>query len=229
MAPPKAAAKASKKSTAQKKEKLFHPQSRKAGQLARVQHRKDKLTDLARARVGKRRSQVLSTISADIYSFFYKALPPEGVLSLEELHLIVRDIWMSRFDSEIEEEKNARRKGRPKSVKEQKLEEIKLREAEEYRTGLEVVDLTDPPNVELFRRWDQKEVAFIQQLRFIRIAGDAPSLVVISRPGQHPSLVQSNQTNVELKDQEMDTDDAPLLMEPLSRFASTIMTMDGTP
>lgn len=147
MAPPKAAAKASKKSTAQKKEKLFHPQSRKAGQLARVQHRKDKLTDLARARVGKRRSQgmmqrnisfykVLSTISADIYSFFYKALPPEGVLSLEELHLIVRDIWMSRFDSEIEEEKNARRKGRPKSVKEQKLEEIKLREAEEYRTGL---------------------------------------------------------------------------------------------
>ena len=37
---------------------------------------------------------------------------------------------------ELEQERTARRKGRPKSTKELKLEEIKLHEAEEYRTGM---------------------------------------------------------------------------------------------
>lgn len=72
----------------------------------------------------------------DIFSFFYATLPAEGVLSTDDLHSIIRDLWLPRFDTELEEEKAARRKGRPKSVREQKIEEIKLREAEEYRTGL---------------------------------------------------------------------------------------------
>lgn len=74
--------------------------------------------------------------AVDIFSFFFASLPGEGVLSLDELHSILQDIWLLRFDSELEEERAARRKGRPKSVLEQKIEEIKLREAEEYRTGL---------------------------------------------------------------------------------------------
>jgi len=153
-------------------------------------------------------------------------MPPEGVLSLEDLHTIIRDIWLTRFDADIEDEKKSRRKGRPKSVKEQKLEELKLRETEEYRTGMEVIDLTDPLNVELFRRWDQKEVAFMQELRFIRISSDAPELVVVSRPGKHASLVEAKKNDAR-QDEVMDTDDAPLLMEPPQRFSSTIMTMDG--
>lgn len=74
--------------------------------------------------------------TVSIYSFFYHALPPEGELSLDELHYIVREIWLTRLDGEIEAEKAARRKGRPKSMKEQKLEEQKLRETELYRTGM---------------------------------------------------------------------------------------------
>ena len=62
--------------------------------------------------------------------------PDDGVLSLEELHDIVKNIWLTRHDIELEAEQTARRKGRSKSVKELKLEEIKLREAEEYRTGM---------------------------------------------------------------------------------------------
>jgi hypothetical protein len=69
-------------------------------------------------------------------NFFYNVVPPEGVLSLEELHLIVCDIWLRRHDEELELERAARRKGRPKSTREQKLEETKLREEEVYRTGL---------------------------------------------------------------------------------------------
>lgn len=80
----------------------------------------------------------LMTLSstADIYGFFFHAIPDEGVLSLEDLHHVVRDIWLTRFDDELEAEKSSRRKGRPKSAKEVKLEEMKLREADIYRTGM---------------------------------------------------------------------------------------------
>ena len=71
-----------------------------------------------------------------IYNFFYHSLPPEGELSLEELHFVVREVWLARLDPEIEAERAARRKGRPKSTKEQKLEEQRLRESEVYRTGM---------------------------------------------------------------------------------------------
>jgi hypothetical protein len=57
-------------------------------------------------------------------------------LTLSELHDLVANVWLTRHDAELEEERTARRKGRPKSTREQKLEEIKLREAEEYRTGM---------------------------------------------------------------------------------------------
>ena len=72
----------------------------------------------------------------DIFSFFYAAIPTEGVLALEDMHTILREVWVSRYDAELEAERASRRKGRPKSTKEQKIEELKLRESEEYRTGL---------------------------------------------------------------------------------------------
>ncbi|KAF8498479.1 hypothetical protein F5888DRAFT_174269 [Russula emetica] len=169
---------------AAKREKLFHPESRKAGQLARKQLRKSKLTGQASKRVK------LHSAKADFYGFFFHAIPEEAdtVLTLPELHELVSDVWLTRHDAELEEERAARRKGRPKSTKEQKLEEVKLREAEEYRTGMEVPDLTHPENVALYRTWDQREVAFIQLLRFIRISSSKPDMTIVSRPGKHPSL-----------------------------------------
>ncbi|KZT65663.1 hypothetical protein DAEQUDRAFT_676490 [Daedalea quercina L-15889] len=218
-----ASQKPGKKVATQKKEKLFHPQSRKAEQLMRVQQRKSKLADLAKARLDKQK------IQADIFTFFYHALPAEGVLTLDDLHAIVRDVWLKRFNEDLEEERKSRRKGRPKSTREQKLEELKLQEAELYRTGMEVLDLTHPRNVQLFRMWDQKEVAYIKQLRFIRISSESPELVLVSKTGRHPSLIARPDPLAEPGDHQMDTDDsdeAPLLIEPPSRFASTIMTMD---
>ncbi|KAH9852187.1 hypothetical protein C2E23DRAFT_827847 [Lenzites betulinus] len=219
----------SKKSSGGKKEKVFHPQSRKAGQLARVQLRKSKLVEHARERYKKHGSQV------NIYSFFFHALPPEGgVLSLDELHYVVRDVWLARHDMEIEAERSARRKGRPKSTKEAKLEELQLREKELYRTGMEVVDLTHPLTVELFRKWDQIEAAYIQQLRFIRISSATPDTVIVSRTGQHALLQREEERRKEAEAEDeaaraaaMDTDEAPLLLEPVARFSSTIQTMDS--
>ena len=74
---------------------------------------------------------------ADIYGFFFHAISDEeGILSLEDLHSLLRDVWLTRHDAELEEERSARRRGRPKSAKELKLEDTKLREMEEYRTGM---------------------------------------------------------------------------------------------
>lgn len=153
MAPPTKASGSKAKSSGGKKEKVFHPQSRKAGQLVRTQLRKSKLVDLARERHKKQGTQGtpiihllflclpanidISSRAVSIYGFFFHALPPEGgELSLDELHYVVRDVWLTRHNHEIEAERAARRKGRPKSAKEQKLEELQLREKELYRTGM---------------------------------------------------------------------------------------------
>ncbi|KAF8909370.1 hypothetical protein CPB84DRAFT_1765969 [Gymnopilus junonius] len=224
---PTAAAKA-KTSTAskEKKEKIFHPASRKADQLARHAIRKGKLGNLATKRSQKHNSL------ADLYGFFFHAIPEEGVLSMEDFHHVIRDIWLTRFDNELEAEKSSRRKGRPKSAKEVKLEEMKLREAEIYRTGMEVIDLTHPPTAELFRRWDQKEVAFIQLLRFVRISSTTPDVLVVSRPGKHSTIVESTTVS---EGEAMDIGEEPgpsphfnVLQEP-PRFSSTMMAMDDLP
>jgi len=175
-----------------KREKIFHPESRKAGQLARKQLRKSKLAGQATKRAS------LHSVKADFFGFFFHAIPEEhgSVLTLPELHELVADVWLTRHDAELEEERAARRKGRPKSTKEQKLQEAKLREAEEYRTGIEVPDLTHPENVALYRTWDQREVAFVQLLRFIRISSAKPDTTILSKPGNHPSLATQQITSI---------------------------------
>jgi translation machinery-associated protein 16 len=55
----------------------------------------------------------------------------------------------------------------------------------------ETIDLTHGPTVEIFRRWDQKELGFIQLLRFIRISSSKPEVVVLSKPGKHSSILES--------------------------------------
>ncbi|KAG9309521.1 hypothetical protein JVU11DRAFT_10495 [Chiua virens] len=204
-----------------KKEKIFHPESRKAAQLSRTHLRKSKLAEATAKRTKRHVGQ------ADVYGFFYHALPPVGVLTLKELHGVIRDVWLTRHDTELDQERAARRKGRPKSTKEVKLEEIKLREVEAYRTGMEVPDLTHEPTVQLFRQWDQEETAYVQTLRFIRISSSNPETVIISRPGSHHSL-REDRAPSQHEDQDMSVDqDDSILSEPPSRFASTMTTMDG--
>jgi translation machinery-associated protein 16 len=150
---------------------------------------------------------MILVLPVDIYGFFHHAIPPDvSELSLESIHELVRDTWLTRHDEELAAEKSLRRKGRPKTAKESKLEEIKLRESELYRTGMgasrwtsitsliynfvtEVPDLTYPPNVDLFRQWDLTELAYIQLLRFIRISSAEPHVAVVSRPGKHLTLL----------------------------------------
>lgn len=52
----------------------------------------------------------------------------------------------------------------------------------------EVLDLTHSPTVELLRNWDQKEFAYIQMLRFIRISNSEPTVFTVSKYGKHHTL-----------------------------------------
>lgn len=139
--------KPAKKTAGGKKEKVFHPSSRKAGQLARKALRTDKLKSLASKRREKNGVEgvyplqyigiyVVNSATANVYAYFYHMMPDEGVLTLPQLHEFIRDGWLSRHDEELAAEKAKRRPGRPKSKREAELEDEKLREAEEYRTGI---------------------------------------------------------------------------------------------
>ncbi|KAJ6493619.1 hypothetical protein C8R47DRAFT_975396 [Mycena vitilis] len=189
-----------------KKEKVYHPDSRKAGQLARNALRKGKLGNL-RKKSGKKASSLL-----DLYAFFHAALPPAPekvveppteALTLPELHAIAR-AWVARHDEALREEQAARRKGRPKSGKELRIEEMRLREEETYRTGMELPDLTDPPTLERFRKWDVSSLGYAHLLRFVRISSELPDVIALSR-APAPSAAEA--------EEEDDDDEAPELME----------------
>ncbi|KAJ6621408.1 hypothetical protein B0H10DRAFT_2163199 [Mycena sp. CBHHK59/15] len=147
---------------APKKEKVPHPDSRKAGQLARNALRKGKLGNL-RTKRGKKANSLV-----ELYAFFHHALPDAPAdpgtltLTLPELHAITAS-W---------------------SPREVRLEELRLRELETYRTGMEVPDLTHAPTLALFRKWDIKSpasIGYAHLLRFVRISSALPDVVVLSR------------------------------------------------
>lgn len=69
----------------------------------------------------------------------------------------------------------------------------------------EVPDLTHEPTVQLFRKWDQKEIAYVHLLRFIRISSSDPTMAVVSKPGKHQSL-HVDQVPSQPQDQEMSVD-----------------------
>jgi hypothetical protein len=80
---------------------------------------------------GKRRTH--SKTNAILWFAF--ALDPEvSALSLEQVHELCAD-FLARHDEAIAEEERVRRPGRPKSKKQDALEEQRDREAREYENG----------------------------------------------------------------------------------------------
>ncbi|KAJ7066711.1 hypothetical protein C8F01DRAFT_980969 [Mycena amicta] len=175
-----------------------HPDSRVATQRLRRGIRNERMADL--------RSKAKSKASTrlEFYAFMYGRVPPDSessTLSLPEMHVILQ-AWVSRHEPDISAEQAARRKGRPKSVREMRLEEARLREHENYRTGIEVPDLTDADTLARFRKWDFKSLGYAHLLRFVRISSLQPDVAVLSRP---PTATGHEAA-------EMDDDEAPQLI-----------------
>ncbi|KAG8835330.1 hypothetical protein FRC18_000667 [Serendipita sp. 400] len=221
---PKAKAVKKAEKAKQKAEKIFHPDSRKAGQLQRETLRKHKLAQQVAKRGQKQK------IQANRYAFFLHEIPSEvPALTLLELHDLVKNIWLTKYDLALQEERASRRKGRAKSSKEDQLEELKKQEAEEYRTGLELPDLLDPHNVGLFRQWDGVDVNYLRVVRFIRICGEFPDVVHVARLGRDKGIPLANTQREVSAETEMDVDSDRKSGLELERTGSTMLGMDEIP
>ncbi|KAG8825115.1 hypothetical protein FRC17_008827 [Serendipita sp. 399] len=207
-----------------KAEKIFHPESRKAGQLQREALRKHKLSQQVAKRGQKQK------IQANRYAFFLRELPPDvPSLTLVELHDLIKNVWLTKYDLALQEERALRRKGRPKSSREDQLEELKKEEAEEYRTGLELPDLLDAHNVGLFRQWDGIDVNYLHVIRFIRICGEFPDIVHVARLGRDKDVPPANVDQAVAVENNMDIDVEKKSITELGRLGSTMLGMDDIP
>lgn len=144
-----------------------HPNSRRAAQVARINHRTSKLqaAKSVRSRAGQAHVDRVSTLIL--------LLPPDldYVPDLPFLHSFLQDSFLKRHDDEIARLGAERRKGRPMAKREEELRELRDREQREYGAGIEIPDLMNEHNVAKLRQWNGDRQA-LGQFRFVRVSGD---------------------------------------------------------
>ncbi|TKY87436.1 hypothetical protein EX895_004114 [Sporisorium graminicola] len=177
-----------------KKSGPTHPYSRRATQLARVAHRKDKLNHAKSVRCRSSNAKV------DRLSTLILMLPDDidALPDLASVHTFITQNFLTRYDDELQELKADRRPGRPPHKREIELKETIAKEAQEYEEGLELPDLTNVTNVKLLRDW-QGDPQALPLFRMVRISGKYPEQCNLMHPGTHKllqlELKQQNETN----------------------------------
>lgn len=193
--------------TIKRKESATHPNSRRAAQLARVAHRESLLSQRAAVRnktTQKKSERVLTLVGL---------IDPElESIDLHAMHALVAEDYLSINRSLLEQERKARRSGRPPSAKEAALSEAVRKEEEEYDNGMDVPDLRNPVNVRLLREWNG-DSQMLPLYDFIRISRKIPEVVKLIQVGSHKLLVldrQARENNHAAPAQsgEVDMDDA---------------------
>ncbi|ORX58187.1 hypothetical protein DM01DRAFT_1302217 [Hesseltinella vesiculosa] len=129
-----------------KKRENLHPYSRKAQQLARIVMRKDKIG----SKVNSKKDNI-----ANRWLWFRYSLD-DGVAYTDEkgMHELVQ-LYLKRHDDELAELRAQRQKTkRPKSQREHLLEATLTSEKDEYRSGMDLPDMTIRKSLEVLRQWD---------------------------------------------------------------------------
>ncbi|KAJ3123662.1 hypothetical protein HK098_001777 [Nowakowskiella sp. JEL0407] len=134
-----------------------HPKSRKAIQMRRSIIRGDKVISKKSVRETERNKACNDAVSDD-----------QDCASLDELHNFIQ-LYINRNDEEIERLKGNVRPGRPKPPQLDMLEILKRKDTQEYISGFEVPDLTDPIQLKLLRAADGDYNAVHGRLRMIRL------------------------------------------------------------
>lgn len=189
-----------------KKSGPTHPHSRRATQLARVAHRKDKLNQ---AKSVRSRS---SNAKVDRLSTLILMLPDDAdaLPDLAAVHSFVTKNFLTRHNDELQELKAQRRPGRPPHNREIELKEIIAKEAQEYDEGFELPDLTNATNVKLLRDW-QGDPQALPLFRMVRISGKYPEQCKLMHSGTHKllqlELEQQKEANESVQEAQMDTSD----------------------
>ncbi|KAJ9477905.1 Translation machinery-associated protein 16 [Pseudozyma hubeiensis] len=187
-----------------KKSGPTHPHSRRATQLARVAHRKDKLNQ---AKAVRGRS---SNAKVDRLTTLILMLPDDvdALPDLASVHAFVADTFLKRHDDELQELKSERRSGRPPPKREVELKETISKELQEYDEGFELPDLINATNVKLLREW-QGDPQALPLFRMVRISAANPDQYRLMHPGTHKllqlELQQQNEASAALTETQMDT------------------------
>ena len=95
-------------------------------------------------------------------------------LTIPEIKNLI-EIYISRFDSDIDDLKAERRPGRPASTRESDLNLQKDHDVKEYASGFWIPDLEDAKVLETLKEWGGSWVA-LNTMTFVRIAKDGTRL-----------------------------------------------------
>ena len=136
-------------------EKVIHPKSRKAAQMVRNAHRKDKVD-----RRKSERTAILQSL-ADKVQWFKEHIKPEAKnCSVREVHDLI-NAYFARFDEELEQLrigeniKGRQRQAGAKFSRENHIKMVLERDQQVYESsGLEIPDLTSGVNIKLLRGWN---------------------------------------------------------------------------
>ncbi|PWN37913.1 uncharacterized protein FA14DRAFT_159732 [Meira miltonrushii] len=163
-----------------------HPNSRRALQLQRIDHRTNKLQLAKKLRKKSSDSKVERILSLIIL------LPPDlrYVPDLAYLHSFIQSSFLERHSDELKEIEAQHRPGRPTPMPLIQLRERIARERLEYENGIDIPDLMNEANVKILRDW-QGDVNALGLFRFVRISGSDKEQYVITQQGSHKSIAES--------------------------------------
>jgi translation machinery-associated protein 16 len=149
-----------------KKSGPTHPNSRRALQLARIDHRTEKL------RAAKSDRKKIAQGKVNIHLTMVLLLPPDLAYIPDKgyLHSFLQSSYLDRHTDELNELLAERRPDRPPSKRLVELQNLIKKEKMEYETGLEMPDLMNEVNVRLMRQWNG-DIQALDLFRFVRVSG----------------------------------------------------------
>lgn len=152
----------------QKLEKLKHPNSRKTLSLTKRLKKNEKKDH------NKLGTHIKQNLLGEKILWFKERIPADCAVLTKEQVLQLIEIYLARFDEELEQIalKNSigHRKNRQHASREDIINITKKRDAEEFDgCGIEMPDLLDAHQVKLLREWNG-ELRFVQNFKLKRVA-----------------------------------------------------------
>lgn len=170
--------------TIKRKDNATHPNSRRAHQLARVAHRENLIAHKVSAR--NKNTQLKSERHLTIVGLLD---PQLAATDLAGMHSLIGEDFLSINQHLLEQERHARRAGRPPSAREAALAEACRKEAGEYDAGIDVPDLRNSTNVKLLREWNG-DAQMLPLYDFVRVSRKNPHVAKVVQVGKHKELVR---------------------------------------
>lgn len=195
--------------TVKRKDNATHPNSRRAHQLARIAHREHLIAQKASAR--NKTTQLESERVLTIIGLLDPELP---ATDLAGMHSLIADDFLSINQHLLEQERQARRPGRPPSAREAALAEACRKEAGEYDAGIDVPDLRNETNVKLLREWNG-DAQMLPLYDFVRVSRKNPQMAKMVQVGKHKELVRRRESEAKAtaeQSSEVEMGDAPVTL-----------------